>query len=65
MPTGIPARSLNAATDLRALTTIGCWPVMARTSLTAASSALALSLASPIPMFRITLATRGTCIGLS
>ena len=65
IPTGIPARSLKAATDLRAFTTIGCWPVIMRTSPTADSSARALSLASPMPMLTTIFATRGTCITFS
>ena len=65
MPTVWPARSLNAATDLRALISAGFCPVIVTTSPTAASSALSLSLASPMPMFTMTLATRGTCIVLA
>ena len=64
MPTGMPARSLNAATDFRALMTTGCWPVMVRTSPTAASRALASSLASPMPMLTTIFWILGTCIGL-
>jgi len=65
MPMVWPARSLNAATDLRALMSAGFCPVMVTTSPTAASSALSLSLASPMPMFTTTLAMRGTSMALS
>ena len=65
MPTVMPARSLKAATALRALIVMGCWPVIRRTSPTAASSALGLSLASPMPMLTTTLAIRGTCMSLA
>src|SRR6266851_2183308 len=65
MPIVWPSRSLKAATDLRALISDGFCPVIVTTSPTAASSALSLSFASPIPMLTTTLATLGTSITFS
>jgi hypothetical protein len=45
--------------------TIGFWPVIVVRSPTAASSALALAIASPRPMLTTTLSTRGICMGLA
>ena len=39
-PIGMPSRSLNCAIDLRALVTIGFWPVIAVRSVTAPSISL-------------------------
>ena len=51
--------------ERRARVTIGFWPVMVAMSPTAASSALAFCSASPRPMLRTILDTRGTRMGLS
>src|SRR5665647_3016673 len=63
-PMDMPSRSLKLAMDLRALVIAGRWPLMSARSSTAASSSLALVLASPTPMLRVTLVTRGTSITL-
>ena len=64
-PTGMPSRSLNAATDLRARRMFGCWPAMSRELLPcAASSILESCLASPTPMLSVTLTSFGACIGV-
>ena len=63
-PTGIPSRSLKAAIDLRARRTFGRWPVIVASSSTASSMTLLLRLASPIPMFTVTLIRRGADIGV-
>jgi hypothetical protein len=63
-PTGIPSRSLKAAMDLRARRRFGRWPLMIESSSMASSMTLLLRLASPIPMFRVTLTRRGADIGV-
>ena len=63
-PMDMPSRSLKLAMDLRALVIAGRWPLMSARSSTASSSSLALVLASPTPMLRVTLVTRGTSITL-
>ena len=62
-PMDIPARSLNAAMDLRARVIIGFWPVIVARSATAASSSLASRTASPTPMFTVIFSRRGARIG--
>ena len=59
-PTGMPSRSLNAAMDLRARRTLGCWPVIVSISVVASS----IEPDSPVPMFTVTLSRRGTAIGV-
>ena len=63
-PTGMPSRSLNAATDLRARRMFGFWPAMSASCSCAASSILESCLASPTPMLSVTLTRRGACIGV-
>ena len=63
-PIGMPSRSLNAATDLRALITIGACPVICLRSAIAASIARALVIASPRPMLTTTFSIDGTCMAL-
>ena len=58
----MPSRSLNAATDLRARRTFGCWPAIAASCSLAASSILASCLASPTPMLSVTFTSLGACI---
>ena len=64
-PTGISSRSLNAAIDLRARRMLGFWPAIVASCSSAASSILESCLASPTPMFSVTLTRRGICIGFS
>ena len=61
----MPSRSLNAATDLRARRTLGCWPAIAASCPRAASSILASCLASPTPMFSVIFSSFGACMALS
>ena len=61
-PTGQPSRILNAATDLRALVTMGCWPAIMRRSATALSMTFLSAMASPTPMFSVIFSIRGTCM---
>ncbi len=64
MPTGIPSRTLNEAIDLRARRTLGRWPAIVASCFCAASSAFAFCFASPTPMLRVILLSRGACIGV-
>ncbi len=64
-PIGIPVRSRNCAIERLARVTIGFWPVIVVRSPTAASSALALAIASPRPMLTTIFSTCGICIGLA
>ena len=59
---GIPSRILKPAIELRARVITGRWPVMIASCSTASSSALALVLASPTPMFSVILVIRGTAM---
>ena len=59
-----PSRTLKFATDLRALVTMGFWPVMVAMSLQMASISLALFLESPQPTFTTILLRVGICITL-
>jgi hypothetical protein len=61
-PIGIPVRRRNWAMLRLARVTIGFWPVIVVRSPTAASSALALAIASPSPMLTTTLSSRGICM---
>ncbi len=61
-PTGLPSRSLNAATDLRARRTLGCWPAIVASCSTAAFSTLESVLAWPTPMFTVIFSSLGACI---
>jgi hypothetical protein len=61
-PTGMPSRSLKAATDLRARRTLGFWPAMSASCACAASSIFESCLASPTPMLSVILLSRGACI---
>ncbi len=63
-PTGMPSRSLNAATDLRARRMLGRWPVIVESSSIASSMTPLVRLASPTPMFTVTLTRRGADIGV-
>src|SRR4051794_16101029 len=63
-PIGMPSRSLNWAMDLRALVTMGFWPVISVRSRTAPSISLESLAASPTPMFTTTLTRRGICMTL-
>src|SRR5688572_24551525 len=64
-PIGMPSRSLNCAMDLRALVTVGFWPVIAVRSLTAPSISLESRAASPTPMLTTILVSPGTCMMLA
>src|SRR5688500_6409382 len=64
-PIAWPSRSLKAAIDLRALVTIGFWPVIAPRSATAASSSDGCWVARPTPMLTTILVSAGTCITLA
>src|SRR5256885_10311109 len=59
-PTAIPSRRLKFAIAFLARVTTGCWPVMAASSATAASSPLGFLVASPMP----TLSTIFTSFGI-
>ena len=61
-PTFMPARSLKFAMDFLDLVTMGFWPAMVVSSVTASSSALALSLQSPRPMLMTIFSRRGISI---
>ena len=61
-PIGMPSRSLNCATDLRARRTWARWPAMIVSSSIAASSTLASVFASPTPMLSVIFAIFGTCM---
>src|SRR5207302_951285 len=56
--------SASSARALRDFSTTGCWPVIFFKSAVAASCALGLEIASPIPMLTTTLVNRGTCMAL-
>ncbi|CNL33060.1 Uncharacterised protein [Mycobacterium tuberculosis] len=60
-----PSRSLNCAMDLRALVTIGFWPVILVRSSTAPSITLLSRAASPTPVFTTTLTRPGICMTLA
>ena len=60
----MPSRSLKLAMDLRARRMFGCWPAMSASCASAASSILESCLASPTPMFSVTLISFGACIGV-
>ena len=64
-PIGIPSRSLNWAMDLRALVTIGFWPVMASRSRMAPSISLAVTGSLAHPHVDDDLDHVGTCITLA
>ena len=61
-PTGMPARSLKLATDLRARRICAFCPVIWPSCIAASSMALASCVPSPMPMLRVTLVTLGTCM---
>jgi hypothetical protein len=63
-PTGMPARSLKAAIDLRARRTFGRCPAMVASWSMAASRTFESCLASPIPMFSVIFSMRGTSMAL-
>ncbi len=58
-PMFMPSRNLKAAIDFFALVTTGFWPLIATNSATAASSALALTIASPTLMLMTTFSNFG------
>ena len=55
---------MKAAIDLRARRMFGRWPVMIEISSIASSITPLVRLASPTPMFTLTLTSRGTDIGV-
>src|SRR6478735_5122267 len=61
-PMGMPSRSLKPAIEFFARVITGRWPAMMASCSAASSSALALVLASPTPMFRVILVIRGTAV---
>ena len=63
-PTGIPARTLNEAIDLRARRTFGRCPEITPSCSVAASSTELVCLASPTPMLTVTFSRRGTSMRL-
>ena len=63
-PTGIPSRSLNEATDLRARRTFGCWPAIVASCSCAASKERLSCFSVPSPMLRVIFSRRGTSIGV-
>ena len=64
MPTGIPSRTLNEATDFFARRMLGCCPAIVASCSIAASSILVSCLASPTPMFSTIFSRVGAAIGL-
>src|SRR5580765_3982816 len=64
-PIGIPSRSLKPAIELRALRTVGRWPVICARSRTAASTRPLFSTAPLTPMFTTILLRRGTALSFS
>ena len=64
-PTGIPARTLKLAIDLRARRTFGRCPEITPSCSVAASSTEVVCFASPTPMFTVTFSRRGTCIAIA
>ena len=64
-PMGQPSRILNAATDFRAMVTIGFWPEISRMSFTALSRIFLSPTASPTPMLSVIFSTLGTCMTLA
>jgi hypothetical protein len=62
-PIVMPARSLKAAMDLRALVITGRCPVISASSCTAPSISLGFWLASPRPMLTVIFSSRGTAMG--
>ena len=58
----MPTRRRKFEMARRDFVTIGRWPVIVARSCAAASIAFAFPIASPIPIFRMTFSTRGTCM---
>src|SRR5579883_2691448 len=63
LPIGRFSRSLKVAMDFFARVTTGFWPVMAASSLAAASTFLTSCTASPTPMLTTIFSRRGTSSG--
>ena len=59
---GMPSLILKFATDFLTLVTNGFWPAISVISSTARSSSFLSFIASPTPIFRVTLVTLGTAI---
>ena len=64
-PIGIPCRTLNCATDLRARRVTGCWPVISLSSFAPTSINFEFCVAAPSPMLTTTRSIFGTAITLA
>ena len=64
MPTGIPSRTLNDATDFLARRVLGRCPAIVASCSIAASSICVFCFASPTPMLRVIFSRVGASIGL-